>query len=93
MLGSSEYGGRFAAVNGLRTAFAHQINPEPAVDVLRDYRREFRPSSLSAEPRSMIPPAPTRMVLVPDAMCAMTSDVAAVVTAGVLWCSATQIRR
>jgi luciferase family oxidoreductase group 1 len=54
MLGSSEYGGRFAAVNGLRTAFAHQINPEPAIDVLRAYRRDFEPSERLAEPYSMI---------------------------------------
>jgi luciferase family oxidoreductase group 1 len=54
MLGSSDYGGRFAAVNGLRTAFAHQINPEPAIEVLRDYRRDFRPSEHLAEPYSMI---------------------------------------
>ena len=54
MLGSSDYGGRFAAVNGLRTAFAHQINPEPAIDVLRAYRRDFQPSEHLAEPYSMI---------------------------------------
>ena len=42
---------------------------------------------------SMIPPAPTRMVEVPAATWAMTSDVAAVVTAGMLWCSAIQNRR
>ena len=39
-----------------------------------------------------MPPAPTRMVLVPAATCAMTSEVAAVVTAGMLWCSAIQNR-
>jgi luciferase family oxidoreductase group 1 len=54
MLGSSDFGGRFAAVNGLRTAFAHQINPEPAIDVLRAYRRDFEPSEHLAEPYSMI---------------------------------------
>ena len=42
---------------------------------------------------SMMPPAPTRMVVVPAARCATTSDVAAVVTVGMLWCSATQMRR
>jgi luciferase family oxidoreductase group 1 len=54
MLGSSDYGGRFAAVNGLRAAFAHQINPEPAIDVLRAYRRDFQPSEQLAEPYSLI---------------------------------------
>jgi luciferase family oxidoreductase group 1 len=54
MLGSSDYGARFAAVNGLRTAFAHQINPEPAIDVLRAYRHDFRPSEHLAEPYSLI---------------------------------------
>jgi luciferase family oxidoreductase group 1 len=54
MLGSSEYGARFAAVNGLRTAFAHQINPEPAIDVLRAYRRDFQPSEHLAAPYSLI---------------------------------------
>jgi len=54
MLGSSDYGGRFAAVNGLRTAFAHQINPEPAIEVLRAYRRDFQPSEALAEPYSLI---------------------------------------
>ena len=47
MLGSSGYGGAFAAVNGLPTAFAHHINPAPAVASLRSYRREFQPSERS----------------------------------------------
>jgi luciferase family oxidoreductase group 1 len=41
ILGSSGYGTKFAAVNGLRAAFAHHMSPEIAVEVLRDYRREF----------------------------------------------------
>jgi luciferase family oxidoreductase group 1 len=54
MLGSSDYGARFAAVNGLATAFAHQINPEPAVEVLQAYRREFQPSAWQPEPRALL---------------------------------------
>ncbi|HWH29261.1 MAG TPA: LLM class flavin-dependent oxidoreductase [Mycobacteriales bacterium] len=42
VLGSSPYGPRFAAVNGMRAVFAHHMSPDVAVDVLRGYRREFR---------------------------------------------------
>ena len=42
---------------------------------------------------SMMPPEPTRMVLVPAATCPMTTAVAALATPGMLWCSATQNRR
>jgi hypothetical protein len=38
----------------------------------------------------MMPPDPTRMVLVPPAMWAMTMDVAALAMPGMLWCSASQ---
>jgi luciferase family oxidoreductase group 1 len=41
VLGSSPYGPRFAAVNGLRAVFAHHMSPDLAVDVLREYRRDF----------------------------------------------------
>jgi luciferase family oxidoreductase group 1 len=41
VLGSSGYGPRFAAVNGLRAVFAHHMSPEIAVEALQDYRREF----------------------------------------------------
>jgi len=54
ILGSSDYGSRFAAVNGLAASFAHQINPELAGAVLRAYRRDFRPSEFLAEPRSSV---------------------------------------
>ena len=43
VLGSSDYGPKFSAVNGLGTAFAHHMSPELAVDVLRAYRAEFTP--------------------------------------------------
>jgi luciferase family oxidoreductase group 1 len=54
MLGSSGYGGAFAAVNGMPTAFAHHINPAPAVASLRSYRREFQPSERADAPYSAI---------------------------------------
>ncbi len=52
MLGSSHYGPRFAAVNGMRAVFAHHQSPDIAFDVLRDYRREFRPRREGDEPWS-----------------------------------------
>jgi luciferase family oxidoreductase group 1 len=54
ILGSSEYGSRFAAVNGLAASFAHQINPELAGPVLRAYRRDFAPSTFLAAPHSSV---------------------------------------
>jgi luciferase family oxidoreductase group 1 len=44
VLGSSGYGPRFAAVNGLRAVFAHHMSPELAVEALRAYRRMFTPA-------------------------------------------------
>ena len=52
MLGSSQYGPRFAAVNGMSAVFAHHQSPEIAFDVLQDYRREFRPRAQGAQPYS-----------------------------------------
>jgi luciferase family oxidoreductase group 1 len=52
MLGSSQYGPRFAAVNGMRAVFAHHQSPEIAFDVLRDYRRDFQPRVEGDEPWS-----------------------------------------
>ena len=54
VLGSSAYGPRFAAVNGLRAVFAHHMSPQLAVDVLRDYRREFTPRLESDAPYSAL---------------------------------------
>jgi alkanesulfonate monooxygenase SsuD/methylene tetrahydromethanopterin reductase-like flavin-dependent oxidoreductase (luciferase family) len=54
MLGSSGYGGAFAATNGLPAAFAHHINPAPAIDTLRRYRREFQSSPRAATPYAVI---------------------------------------
>lgn len=54
VLGSSSYGPRFAAVNGLRAVFAHHMSPHVAVDALRAYRREFVPRCAGDEPWSAI---------------------------------------
>jgi luciferase family oxidoreductase group 1 len=54
MLGSSDGGARFAAQNGLSFAFAHHISPEPAIPVLRFYRKNFEPSEFLAAPRSIL---------------------------------------
>ena len=43
LLGSSNYGPQFAAVNGMRAVFAHHMSPEIAVNVLRAYRAQFQP--------------------------------------------------
>lgn len=52
ILGSSRYGPRFAAVNGMSAAFAHHQSPDLAFDALRDYRREFRPRAEGDRPYS-----------------------------------------
>jgi luciferase family oxidoreductase group 1 len=52
VLGSSAYGPRFAAVNGLSAAFAHHMSPELAVEALREYRREFTPRADGDTPYS-----------------------------------------
>jgi luciferase family oxidoreductase group 1 len=52
MLGSSAYGPRFAAVNGMSAVFAHHMSPDLAVELLRDYRREFTARTAGATPYS-----------------------------------------
>jgi luciferase family oxidoreductase group 1 len=52
ILGSSGYGPRFAAVNGMSAVFAHHQSPDIAFDVLTDYRREFRPRREGDRPYS-----------------------------------------
>ncbi len=52
VLGSSQYGPRFAAINGMSAVFAHHMSPDLAVEALRQYRREFTPSSAGQEPYS-----------------------------------------
>jgi luciferase family oxidoreductase group 1 len=52
VLGSSPYGPKFAAINGMSAVFAHHMSPDLAFEALRQYRREFTPSSVGQEPYS-----------------------------------------
>jgi len=52
VLGSSGYGPRFAAVNGMSAAFAHHMSPDIAFEALRGYRREFQARTPGAAPYS-----------------------------------------
>jgi len=52
VLGSSPYGPRFAAVNGMSAVFAHHMSPDLAFEALRGYRREFTPRSGGGSPYS-----------------------------------------
>jgi luciferase family oxidoreductase group 1 len=52
VLGSSGYGTKFAAVNGMSAVFAHHMSPEIALDALTAYRRDFEPRPGQAEPYS-----------------------------------------
>jgi alkanesulfonate monooxygenase SsuD/methylene tetrahydromethanopterin reductase-like flavin-dependent oxidoreductase (luciferase family) len=52
VLGSSPYGPRFAAVNGMSAVFAHHMSPDLAFEALRGYRREFTPRAEGGFPYS-----------------------------------------
>ncbi len=52
VLGSSGYGPRFAAVNGMSAVFAHHMSPEIAFEALREYRRSFTASTPDGAPYS-----------------------------------------
>ena len=54
ILGSSDYSAQFAARFGLRFAFAHHIQPWPAVAALNFYHQNFQPSPFLKEPQSLI---------------------------------------
>jgi luciferase family oxidoreductase group 1 len=54
LLGSSDFSARLAAELGLGFAFAHHINPWPAVDALRLYHERFRPSDYLKSPQSLL---------------------------------------
>jgi luciferase family oxidoreductase group 1 len=54
ILGSSDYSAQFAAQHGLRFAFAHHIQPWPAVAALRFYHQNFKPSVELREPQSLV---------------------------------------
>lgn len=54
LLGSSDFSSALAAQLGLGFAFAHHINPLPAVRALRAYQEHFRPSMQLARPQAML---------------------------------------
>jgi luciferase family oxidoreductase group 1 len=54
LLGSSDFSAQLAASAGLRFAFAHHIQPEPAIRALRFYRDNFKPSRYLDKPESLI---------------------------------------
>ncbi len=54
ILGSSDYSARLAAQMGLRFAFAHHIQPWPAVPALNFYNRNFKASVSLKAPQSLI---------------------------------------
>lgn len=54
LLGSSDFSARLAAQRGLGFAFAHHINPAPAIDALRWYSGNFQPSAHLSEPRAIL---------------------------------------
>jgi luciferase family oxidoreductase group 1 len=65
VLGSSDFGGAFAARLGLGFAFARHINPLDAIAVLRAYRATFRPSATHSTPEA---------ILALSVVCAETDD-------------------
>ena len=54
LLGSSDFSAQLAAKLGLGFAFAHHIQPSPAIASLRMYRDYFRPSKYFAEPKALV---------------------------------------
>jgi luciferase family oxidoreductase group 1 len=62
LLGSSAFSAQVAAANGFGFAFAGQIAPDLAVDVLRLYRERFRASEELAQPYAIL----SHAVLVAD---------------------------
>lgn len=54
MLGSSDYGPTFAAVNGLIAVFAHHMSPQYAAPLLRQYRERFAPSPYLDAPHAIV---------------------------------------
>jgi len=54
LLGSTRTSAHYAARLGWAFSFAQFISPEGGEDVIREYRRNFRPSALLAEPKASI---------------------------------------
>ena len=54
LLGTSTFSAQLAAQLGLSFAFAHHIHPEPAIEAMTLYRREFQPVAGMAKPRALL---------------------------------------
>lgn len=54
ILGSSDFGALFAAQHGLPYSFAQHFSHLPALEILRLYHEEFRPSPWYSEPQGML---------------------------------------
>lgn len=54
MLGSSDFGARFAAQIGVGFAFAHHFSPQYTLPAMHLYRSSFRPSAAMREPHSIL---------------------------------------
>jgi luciferase family oxidoreductase group 1 len=54
LLGSSDYSAEVAGLLGLPFSFAHHFSPANTLPALARYRASFRPSSVLAEPYSMV---------------------------------------
>lgn len=65
LLGSSDYSARLAAQQGLGFAFAHHINPGPAVPAVQLYNALYQPTDTNPQPHSLI---------AVSAICAPTDD-------------------
>lgn len=65
LLGSSDFSSQLSAHLGLGFAFAHHINPLPAVRALREYQENFRPSVRLRKPQA---------ILAVSALCAETDE-------------------
>lgn len=54
ILGSSDFSAQLSAQMGLRFAFAHHIQPWPAIPALNFYHQNFKPASSLRQPQSLI---------------------------------------
>ncbi|MEO8876243.1 MAG: MsnO8 family LLM class oxidoreductase [Polyangiaceae bacterium] len=75
ILGSSEYGGAYAAKNGFGFAFAHHINPVDAVVTMKRYRADFQPSAYCETPHAIL--AVSSMCADDEAMARELKEIAA----------------
>lgn len=53
LLGSSEYSGALAAKIGVRYAFAHFINPHGGDEIMRRFKKDFRPGGCVPRPEGL----------------------------------------